>query len=295
MSKRILLTGGSGLIGSDTVKCLTDAGHDLITLGAGKQNSIAGFDLTSRSMLKELEGTYDIVVHLAAQIPGKGDGEVHLTNRKIDENVFQFAISRDIPLIYASSASVYGSAYQEAVMDEGLRCVPQIEYSKQKLDAEAWIQENLREYYICRITAPYGPSKRYQGVLNIFCRNVIAGRDITLYGKGSRCQDFVNIRDVSAFFSRIAESSEPKQGIYNVSGGSPLSMKEVAEIVLRVAGSRNRVIFADAADPQENFKALYSIEKAVDAFGWLPGVSLEQGITELLDFLRSNDEDSLNI
>lgn len=292
MSKRILLTGAGGLVGEPAIEMLRQHGHEVVTIGRRCENSISGVDLAVGALADILESKYDLVVHLAAQIPGKGEN-VELMNQQIDDNVFQFAADLDIPLIYASSGSVYGSTYREAEMSENLVCHPELDYSKQKLRSEEWLRKNLREHYICRITAPYGPSERYQGVLGIFCRKAVAGENIILYGSGLRRQDFIHVRDIAELFCAIAASEQALPGVYNVSAGAPVTMKTTAEKVLNATGGSSTVEFAGIEDPQENFRANYSVEKAKQDFGWKATISLDEGIRELIGKIR--DESSNNI
>lgn len=292
--KKILLTGASGLIGRQTFKTLTDGGYEIVTVGNSELNNISEFDLTEKSLNDALENDFDLVVHLAAEIPRSDNKDVHTINEIIDRNVFEFVAEREIPLIYASSGSVYGSKYQESTIKESLSSYPESDYAKQKLRSETWIKQNLKSYYICRITAPYGISNRYQGVLNTFCKRVLENKEIILYGTGSRCQDFIHVSDVADLIQKIIKSPKSKSGIYNVSAGSPISMKEVAEMILRLAGRQGKIIYSETKDVQESFRALYDIKKATEMFDWNPKITLEEGIDELLSFLKGKNNEAGN-
>jgi UDP-glucose 4-epimerase len=285
MPKRVLLTGSTGLIGSEAVRHLSQRGHELITVGIGEDNVIAGIDLAFGRLLAAVECEVDVVVHLAARIPGKDNADVHEINKKIDDNVFEYTAETGVPLIFASSGSVYGSKYQQSEMNESLRCYPEIEYSKQKLASEEIISLKLRDHYILRITAPYGPSDRYQGVLGVFCKAVINNENIVLYGDGSRCQDFIHVSDAAHLIGQIIENAGAP-GIYNVASGSPTSMRDAAEIVLKTADTESHITYSDGHDPQANFKARYNIQKAVNEFHWHPSVTLETGVRELLQYFN---------
>ncbi len=295
MSRKILLTGSSGLIGQPIAEMLNATNYEVVTVGTSAENVVSNFDLSVDLLSKELENNFDFVVHLAAQIPRSDNIDVHSVNQKIDENIFNFIAERKTPLIYASSASVYGSKNQRTLMEESLPCFPEIDYAKQKLSSELWIKQNLNEYYILRITAPYGNSTKYQGVLSTFCKIILGNRDITLYGTGSRCQDFINTRDIANLIRLIIEKPEIHSGIYNVCSGSPVSMKEVAETVIKLAKTGRKIVYSETQDSQEDFKALYKMNKITDIFDWNPEISLEKGIAELLEFLRESNEIRSNI
>jgi nucleoside-diphosphate-sugar epimerase len=295
MSRKILLTGSNGLIGQPIAEMLNVTNYEVVTVGTSDENAVSNFDLSVDLLSKELENNFDFVIHLAAQIPKNDSLDVHLVNRKIDENIFNFIAEKKTPLIYASSASVYGSKNQETLMKESLPCFPEIDYARQKLSSELWIKQNLTDYYILRITAPYGNSTKYQGVLSTFCKIILGNRDITLYGTGSRCQDFINTRDIANLIRLIIEKPEIHSGIYNVCSGSPVSMKEVAETVIRLAKTDRKVVYSETQDSQEDFKALYKIDKLTDIFDWKPEISPEKGISELLDFLKESNEIRSNI
>jgi nucleoside-diphosphate-sugar epimerase len=295
MSRKILLTGSSGLIGQPVAEMLNATNYEVVTVGTSAENAVSNFDLSVDLLSKELENNFDFVIHLAAQIPKTDSIDVHLVNRKIDENIFNFIAERKTPLIYASSASVYGPKNQAILMEESLPCFPETDYAKQKLSSELWIEQNLKEYYILRITAPYGNSTKYQGVLSTFCKIILSNRDITLYGTGSRCQDFINTQDIANLIRLIIEKPEIHSGIYNVCSGSPVSMKEVAETVIKLAKTDQKIVYSETQDSQEDFKALYNIDKLTDIFDWNPEISLEEGIIELFDFLKESNEIRSNI
>ncbi len=295
MSRKILLTGSSGLIGQPIAEMLNATNYEVVTVGTSAENAVSNFDLSGDLLSKELENNFDLVIHLAAQIPKTDSIDVHSVNRKIDENIFSFIAERKTPLIYASSASVYGPKNQAILMEESLPCFPETDYAKQKLSSELWIEQNLKEYYILRITAPYGNSTKYQGVLSTFCKIILSNRDITLYGTGSRSQDFINTRDIANLIRLIIEKPEIHSGIYNVCSGSPVSMKEVAETVIKLAKTGRKIVYSETQDSQEDFKALYKMNKITDIFDWNPEISLEKGIAELLEFLRESNEIRSNI
>lgn len=72
-------------------------------------------------------------------------------------------------------------------------------------------------------------------------------------------------------------------------------MKEVAETVVKLAKTDRKIVYGETQDSQENFKALYKIDKLTDIFGWSPKISLEKGISELFDFLKESNEIRSNI
>jgi nucleoside-diphosphate-sugar epimerase len=103
------------------------------------------------------------------------------------------------------------------------------------------------------------------------------GRDLLVYGSGNRTQDFTFASDVAEAcwlaFDRNA------QGVFNITGGEPVTMKGLAEVVLECAGtSGSRIVVGSVPDPQDDYRGIFSIEKARREIGFEPRVTLKEGL-----------------
>jgi UDP-glucose 4-epimerase len=224
-----------------------------------------------------------MLVHLAAVLPLSFQGDeadrAARINNAIDRNVLATCGASGVNVIYASGASVYGFD-ESRPKSESSPVHATGPYVQAKLEGERMGKEMVAleglTFTSLRISAPYGPGQRARTVLNIFIEEALKHRPLRYYGTGSRQQDFTYIDDVASAVCRAAAKS--KGGVYNIAGGAPVTMKELAEIVVRcVPGCEARWSLRDA-DVQESATARYSIEKARSELEWQPRVSLEEGI-----------------
>lgn len=285
---KVIVTGAAGLIGHEVVARLVAQGHDVIGLyrspaSAEAQNSAtaAVIDLAAEGLGGRFRNEdVDVVVHCAAIFPAshgeQGQDAIALTNRKIDDAVISFCRERGCRLVYMSSTAVYGSG--RGRLDEEASTMPEGAYAREKLMSEKQILAASVSAVILRINAPYGHRQRSQTVLKTFIERASEGKDIYYYGSGSRTQDFTACADVADAVCKAIDHPEV-QGIFNIAGGAPVSMKALAELVVElIPQSSSRVLPAGKDDPQEGFRASYSIARAGKELLWHPRITLAEGI-----------------
>jgi nucleoside-diphosphate-sugar epimerase len=305
---KVLITGANGFIGRHVCGKFLLEGCSVVCVN-GLESRSSGCrdnclkncktihaDLTDNSFLKnDLIRDIDLVIHLAAKIPptlnDSSDKQAAEINKKIDRNIFMMCTKLGAGLIYASSTAVYELTREWPITEESAT-TPTSSYAKEKLSAEKdgrkILQEKDLQFTALRISAPYGPGQKSNTVLKKFIENAIKGQPIQYYGTGSRQQDFTHVRDVADAVFKAAKLR--KSGIYNISGGSPISMKNLAEMVLRcVPKTKSIVKAADIEDPQEGFTAAYSIARANKDLDWKPKIPLKEGIAE---WAKSISEDT---
>jgi UDP-glucose 4-epimerase len=125
-----------------------------------------------------------------------------------------------------------------------------------------------------------------RSVLPRFVRQALTSENIAWYGSGERTQDFVHVTDVVGACLLAAASSTP--GIYNIGSGVPISMKQLAHLILRmVPHSRSQVLPADLPDPEEGCRWEVDVGKARNNLGYSPKVRLEDGLRQYIDFVHS--------
>lgn len=291
---KILVTGAGGFIGEDACVFLAQRGHRVIPLLRSasqadafkkKYKTVLVADLFESGSLETARHPEpDFVVHLAAVLPRSFIGEEAQRaadiNKKIDENVFCFCQSTGVGALYASTASVYGLGDGET-KTESSACNPIGYYVAEKLCSEQMGKQMVKseglQFTSLRINAPYGPGQKTRTVLNIFIERAIQGLPLLYHGSGTRQQDFTYVHDIAVAICLAVEKS--KSGVFNISGGRPVSMKELGELVVRsVNGCQSSIQPSGDEDPQEGSRALFSIEKARKELGWIPKTSLESGI-----------------
>jgi nucleoside-diphosphate-sugar epimerase len=288
----VLVTGGAGLIGAAICRRLRASGHRILATcresppNLGQDIEWLLTDLRDDGSLNGLRP--DAVAHCAAAVPATfTDSEsAAQTNRAIDENVFSFAQGTGARLIYASGASLYGDGLPSSPggWRETDRLAPLGPYLSEKAWAESrgakFAGRTGWEFTALRINAPFGPAQRARTVIVRFLADAVGGNPLRYYGDGTREQDFTYVDDVArAFEAALAGPC----GIYNVSGGEPVSMHELARIVAEVTGlDPGLVMPAGIRDPQEGRQARFDLSAARRALGWSPQTALRDGIAQCL-------------
>jgi nucleoside-diphosphate-sugar epimerase len=282
--RRVLVTGAAGFVGGVLCDVLRERGDEVIahyrsgTVTKRASSSILLSDLREASALRNAP-ELDAVFHCAAQRPRSYDDvQAAEQNRAADDTVLAFVRERRCDLIYASMATLYGygkpcPAGSATKTDAGI--YPAEKARTEDLGLEQAAAQS-RKFSALRINAPYGPAQRARTVIQIFIDNALSRRNLQFYGTGSREQDFTYGRDIAEAF--IAASGGPN-GYYLISGGEPISMKALAEMVCRLAGvPENMVEASGKPDPQEGLSARFDLSPAYHELHWRPKTHLEQGI-----------------
>ena len=236
---------------------------------------------------------FDGVIHLAASIPLSFWDETArrslIQNMTMTLNLLEVCRKQNKAVfLYASGTSIYG--YQKMLpVTEEIPPQPEGFYPLSKFFGELLCQQYEKRYeipvVILRISAPYGPGMHKETVVGKFIRKALLSENITLYGTGNRSQDFTYIEDVT---NAIVQAYEAKAtDTFNVSSGVSTSMKELAETVLQVLpDSKSKIVYSNTEDPQENYRAAFSFEKASKSFSYQPEFTLARGIGEYAKVIK---------
>jgi UDP-glucose 4-epimerase len=295
---KVLLTGSTGLVGSMILLKMQDS-DELYTVGRDKTSKIKNekryfkIDIRDSSEFNQVikQILPDVIIHCAAQIPSASypdSKELGNINEQIDASVFKAVSQTSCKLIYMSSTIVYGLPNFVLDIDETFPVMDSSYYAAQKIDAERYILQNFDKGLILRLNAPYGLNMRIDTVMTRFIKLALRNEPILLHGSGDRMQDFTNTRDIAGLIHKLIINKCTQYGIFNLSAGMPISMKELATIIIKLTGSRSVVLNSGSLDEQEDYKASYSIDKAKQLLNWNPKISLEMGIRELMNNIVFN-------
>ena len=288
------------MIGSHVCKRLHLSGYEVVGIYRKINDETALYPwekwevdlLSSKAALKLARiAPVKAVVHCAAILPSSFDSNEEKIaaqkNFSIDSLIISYNAHHKVRMIYPSGTSVYKS--MDGVITENAPITPIGEYLAEKHRSEEMILQKVFEPVIMRICAPYASGQRARTVLKIFIENAVRGADLMYHGTGSRQQDFVHASDVAKMVA-LASDQTSATGIYNIAGGSPISMKQLAHLVIEnVPGTSSNVVPSGLSDPQEDYRANFDISKAKAVFDWQPQTTLSQGIQHWVSYLKKNE------
>ena len=308
-TKKVVVTGGAGFIGSHLIERLVEQGYQVIALddlSTGKmenirellRNDIVEFirgSVTDLELLKGLFKGASYVFHLAAlpSVPRSLENplDCHQVNVTGTLNVLLAARGNGVrKVVYASSSSVYGDT-PTLPKEEGMFPHPLSPYAAAKLAGEYYCQVFNEAYKlptVClRYFNVYGPrqdaNSQYAAVIPRFIKKVYEGTSTIIFGDGEQTRDFTFVKDAVEATFLAAESNA--RGVFNVAGGQSITINKLAELIIKLVGNKVEPIHQEPR-PGDVRHSLADISRA-RAFGYEPKCSLEAGLGEMIR--RSND------
>ena len=315
--KKILVIGGAGLIGSHTVDLLCQEDVESIVIYdnffRGREENLkvalqdprvsiheVGGDLLHTDILNGAMKGMDGVFHFAAlwllqchEFP-RSAFEVNIRGTF---NVMEACIARGVErLVYSSSASVYGDAVREP-MDEDHPYNNKNFYGATKIAGEAMLHAYHHRYgldYVgLRYMNVYGPRQDYHGayiaVIMKMLDAIDKGESPTILGDGSEAFDFVAVEDC-AYANVCAMKSEATDQNYNVGTGRRTSLKELAEMLLQLTNSTQKISYAARSQATLVKNRIGDPRKAAEELGYVAQIPLEEGLKRLIDWRASDKE-----
>lgn len=311
MSKRAVVTGCAGFIGSHLSERLVAEGWDVLGVDAftpyydreAKERNLAGladepsFTLLERDLaeavLEPLVEGADAIFHLAAQ-PGVrasfGEGFAGYVRDNVlaTQRVLEAALATGVRrVVWASSSSVYGDAMSYPCA-ESQATAPRSPYGATKRACEdvAAIYRGLGlETVGLRYFTVYGPRQRPDMAFRKLCEAVAADGAFPLYGDGGQSRDFTFVADAVDATLRAGVVEAPR-AIYNVGGGEEATMEEVIALLTEVAGAPVR-IDRRSAERGDVRRTSADTTSARETLGWEPTTSLRDGLTAELDWVMA--------
>jgi UDP-glucuronate 4-epimerase len=306
----ILVTGAAGFIGSSLCASLCRAGHDVVGLDSmadyydsslkwANVRSISGsFRLIQSSIQTADLGTIldgvDQVFHLAGQPGVRGSWrngfEEHLENNvRATQVLLEACRDGQVPrMVYASSSSVYGNALAFPTVESTIP-QPYSPYGVTKLAAEHLCHayaENFGLHVVSvRYFTVYGPRQRPDMAIGRLIRAAMTDQQFPIFGDGSQVRDFTFVDDAVDATLRAMTADVASGSVFNVGGGSAVSMLRLIELVEESTGHRIRIDWMPA-QPGDAERTGADISRAESLLGWVPRVSLEEGIAAQVEFER---------
>ncbi|HEY54321.1 MAG TPA: NAD-dependent epimerase/dehydratase family protein, partial [Caldilineae bacterium] len=242
-----LLADGCEVIGIDSFTSFyeTDAKRrNLASANSHPRFHLAEIDLVDDDLAPLLEGV-DIVYHIAGQPGVRGCWGDHFApyarnNIRATERLLHHCVGRPLKrFVFAGSSSIYGDA-PDLPWKESTCPAPRSPYAITKLASEHLCQSYQQEFAvptaIVRYFTVYGPRQRPDMAFNRFFQAILADQPITLYGDGKQTRDFTYVDDIVAGTIAAAQTPGAEGGVFNLGGGSRITMNELFALLEEVVG-----------------------------------------------------------
>lgn len=304
----VLVTGGAGFIGSHVCDLLKAQGHDVLAvddLSTGSRNnldrSIGFIQMDIRSAdLKPLmdDARVEVVMHLAAQsgvpvsvVDPVKDASINVAG---SVNVLEAAAKAGVrKVVYAASGgTLYGSPPKLPVTEDmAAGAIPTTPYGISKKVVEHYLlyfrSEFGTDFTQIALANIYGPRQDplgEGGVIAIFAKLMLEGRQPTIYGDGEQTRDFVYVSDVARAF--VAAIDKGSGRLINIGTGKQTSVNQIYAAMAEATGYAGEPIQAPAR-PEERHNALDN-SLAAQLLSWQPEVELEAGLAATVEHVRGD-------
>jgi len=313
MGKTILVTGAAGAIGSNLANRLSeDTGNRVIILddlSAGHAENIQ-----ARPNVRFIQGSVESDEHLQLVFEEKIDLLFHLAANFANQNSVDFP-QRDLEVngtgtlklllraakhgmkrfLYTSSSCVYGNRSEP--LDEKCREFSlDTPYGITKLLGEQYVQFFAHHHgldtVILRYFNVYGPNEypgRYRNVIAIFFYRAMRNEEIVITGSGEETRDFNYVDDTVRATLLASEKGSAKGQVFNVASGKETKVKDLVDLILRITGSRSKVVYRERRSWDTVTRRTASVEQARRILGYQPQVNLETGLVKYHDWLKKQD------
>ena len=303
MAMKVLVTGGSGFIGTHIVEELLTRGHEVKVFDrrVPKVQGVEWLDGDLRWLGdcdRAVRGT-DAILHLAARISVDESLDYiwHYFNDNFMStvNLFMAAAKHEVNhIIFTSSCEVYGETPKTGAKEEA-PCNPTSPYAASKYAAERAALTFTRVHpglklAILRPINTFGQwqkPNRAGAVIPTFVLDALKGKPLRVHGEGKQVRDYVYVKDIARAHVDVLEKG--REGIFNIATGRARTINSIAEAVVRLTG---RGSFEHVPDSRKGAQLQYSVGDATKigkAAGWKPRSLFEPTLKKVIRWYEAND------
>jgi UDP-glucuronate decarboxylase len=310
-TKRILVTGGAGFLGSHLCEKLVEQGHDVICLDnyfTGRKKNVErlfdrhNFELMRHDVTFPVYVEVDQIYNLACPA-----SPVHYQYNAVKTiktsvmgaiNVLGLAKRVRARVLQASTSEVYGDPHEHpqkesywgnvnpigvrSCYDEGKRVAETLFFDYHRM--------NKVDIRVMRIFNTYGPRMHPNDgrVVSNFIVQALKGNDITIYGDGSQTRSFCYVDDLIDGMIRLMNADDTV-GPVNIGNPGEFTIKQLAEEVINLTGSKSKIIYQPlpSDDPKQRQP---DITLAKERLGWEPKVGLKDGLVKTIEYFKGDLE-----
>ena len=307
-SKRVLVTGGAGFLGSHLCEILLLEGNEVICLDnyyTGSKNNVVhlldnpNFELLRHDICFPLYVEVDEIYNLAcpaSPIHYQYD-PVQTTKTSVHGSINMLGLAKrqGAKIFQASTSEVYGDpeihpqneSYWGRVnpigprscYDEGKRCAETLFFDYHR-------QHNLK-IKVARIFNTYGPNMHPNDgrVVSNFITQALQNKDITIYGDGSQTRSFCYVSDLIEAIILFMQTSDDLKGPINLGNPNEFTIKELAEIIVSCTNSKSMIVYNPLPqdDPKQRQPDITLAKKSIN---WSPKIQLEMGIAKTVKYFE---------
>jgi nucleoside-diphosphate-sugar epimerase len=316
---RYLVTGAAGFIGRSVAAALLSRGESVRGIDnfiTGKRANLIGLeamefiegDLTDPAACRHACAGVEVVFHEAAlaSVPRSVADPAGTNANCVDATVNLLTAAKDSGVqrvVYAGSSSAYGDT-PILPKREDMLPNPISPYAVAKLAGEHYMQAFTRVYGLETVTLRYfnvfgphqDPASHYSGVLAIFCRQMLAGEQPTIYGDGEQSRDFTYIDNVvnGNILAATAPAEKVSGRVMNLATGARITLNQVFELLCELTGYKGRPAYAPprAGDIRDS---LADINLAGVLLGYAPAVDFREGLLRTVEWYREQTVSSSSV
>jgi len=304
--KRILVTGGSGFLGSHLCLRLLNLGHDILCVDnfftGTKDNIIELLDNPHFELIRhditfplylEVDEIYNLACPASPIHYQKDPVQTIKTNVHGAINLLGLAKRTNAKIMQASTSEVYGDSKVipqtedywgnvnpigvRSCYDEGKRCAETLFFDYHR-------QHNLR-IKVARIFNTYGPKMHPNDgrVISNFIMQALRNEPVTIYGDGSQSRSFCYVDEMIDALIELMNSSDDFTGPVNIGNPIEFTIKELAEKIIDLVNSKSEITYKDLPS-DDPIQRQPDISLAKDKLGWSPAIQLEEGLNKTIPY-----------